>query len=127
MIVPSIDLQGGRTVQLIGGEKKAIDAGDPLPIARRFRVAGEIAVIDLDAAMGKGSNAGLIEAMLAEAPTRVGGGTRTLDVVPWDIAQVPFAGDSASVAAILERHLAEQNVPRFTGPAPRFCPSSRTA
>jgi phosphoribosyl-ATP pyrophosphohydrolase len=78
VIVPSIDLQGGRTVQLIGGETKAIDAGDPLPIARRFRVAGEIAVIDLDAAMGKGSNARLIEAVLAEAPARVGGGIRDL-------------------------------------------------
>ena len=78
MIIPSIDLQGGRTVQLIGGEKKAIDAGDPLPIARKFRIAGEIAVIDLDAAMGKGSNAGLIEAVLAEAPARVGGGIRDL-------------------------------------------------
>lgn len=76
MIVPSIDLQGGQTVQLIGGEHKAIDAGDPLPIARKFRIAGEIAVIDLDAAMGKGSNAGLIEAVLAEAPARVGGGIR---------------------------------------------------
>ena len=78
MIVPSIDLQDGRTVQLIGGEKKAIDAGDPLPIARKFRIAGEIAVIDLDAAMGRGSNAVLIEAVLAEAPARVGGGIRDL-------------------------------------------------
>jgi len=78
VIVPSIDLQDGRTVQLIGGERKAIDAGDPLPIARKFRIAGEIAVIDLDAAMGKGSNAALIEAVLAEAPARVGGGIRDL-------------------------------------------------
>jgi phosphoribosyl-ATP pyrophosphohydrolase len=78
MIVPSIDLQGGQTVQLVGGEKKAVDAGDPLPIARKFRIAGEIAVIDLDAAMGKGSNAGLIESVLAEAPARVGGGIRDL-------------------------------------------------
>ena len=36
MIVPSIDLQGGRTVQLIGGEEMALDAGDPRPLARRF-------------------------------------------------------------------------------------------
>jgi phosphoribosyl-ATP pyrophosphohydrolase/phosphoribosyl-AMP cyclohydrolase len=79
VIVPSIDLQGGQTVQLVGGEEKAIAAGDPLPIARRFRVAGEIAVIDLDAAMGKGSNAALIEQVLAEAPARVGGGIRNLE------------------------------------------------
>jgi phosphoribosyl-ATP pyrophosphohydrolase len=56
----------------------AIDAGDPVPIARRFRLAGEIAVIDLDAAMGRGSNATLIERVLDVAPARVGGGIRDL-------------------------------------------------
>ena len=44
MIVPSIDLMDGQAVQLIGGEKKAIEAGDPMPIARRFSLAGDIAV-----------------------------------------------------------------------------------
>ncbi|MFO1037465.1 MAG: phosphoribosyl-ATP diphosphatase [Geminicoccaceae bacterium] len=76
MIVPSIDLQGGQTVQLVGGAEKALDAGDPLPIAERFSVAGELAVIDLDAAMRKGSNAGLIERLVAKFPCRVGGGIR---------------------------------------------------
>ncbi|MCA9515765.1 MAG: hypothetical protein KC635_12535, partial [Myxococcales bacterium] len=76
MIVPSIDLQGGAAVQLVGGERLAIDAGDPVPIARRFRLAGEIAVIDLDAAMGKGSNRATIERLVREAPCRVGGGIR---------------------------------------------------
>ncbi|MFT4711447.1 MAG: phosphoribosylformimino-5-aminoimidazole carboxamide ribonucleotide (ProFAR) isomerase, partial [Planctomycetota bacterium] len=36
MIIPSIDLEGGRTVQLVQGEKLAIDAGPPLPILERF-------------------------------------------------------------------------------------------
>ncbi len=76
MIVPSIDLMGGQTVQLVGGRDKALDAGDPLPIAERFAIAGEIAVIDLDAAIGSGSNAPLVEALLAIAPCRVGGGIR---------------------------------------------------
>lgn len=84
MIVPSIDLQGGQTVQLVGGAEKAIDAGDPLPIAERFSVAGEIAVIDLDAAMRRGSNAGLIEGVLARFPVRVGGGIRDAETaVRW--------------------------------------------
>jgi phosphoribosyl-ATP pyrophosphohydrolase len=76
MIVPSIDLQGGQAVQLVGGEELAIEAGDPQPIAERFAVAGEIAVIDLDAAMGKGSNRALIEDLVQRVPCRVGGGIR---------------------------------------------------
>lgn len=80
MIVPSIDLQGGATVQLVGGERLALEAGDPSPIAERFALAGEIAVIDLDAAMGKGSNAALIERLLdAGHLCRVGGGIRDLE------------------------------------------------
>ncbi len=78
MIIPSIDLQAGQTVQLIGGREHALDAGDPRPIAEQFRLAGEIAVIDLDAAMGKGSNTQLIRDLLPLAPCRVGGGIRDL-------------------------------------------------
>ena len=55
MMIPSIDIQNGQAVQLIGGEKKAIDAGDPRPVAEKFARVGEIALIDLDAAMGTGS------------------------------------------------------------------------
>ena len=79
MIIPSIDLMGGHAVQLIGGREKAIDAGDPRPIAERFARAGEIAVIDLDAALGQGDNRAVIEDLLAIAPCRVGGGIRDLD------------------------------------------------
>ncbi|MCC6624237.1 MAG: phosphoribosyl-ATP diphosphatase [Deltaproteobacteria bacterium] len=79
MIIPSIDLQGGAAVQLVGGKDLKIHAGDPLPIARRFALAGEIAVIDLDAAMGKGSNRALIEELIKIAPCRVGGGIRDVE------------------------------------------------
>ena len=79
VIVPSIDLQGGQTVQLVGGAEKALDAGDPGPIAERFSLAGEIAVIDLDAAMRKGSNAALIEGLLPRFACRVGGGIRDVE------------------------------------------------
>ena len=50
----------------------------------------------------------------------VGGGMRTIDIVPWEIAQVSFAEESAAVAAILERHLAAQGVPLFAGPTPEL-------
>jgi len=84
MIVPSIDLMDGHAVQLVGGREKVLDAGDPRPIAERFRLAGEIAVIDLDAALGRGSNADVIRDLLAIAPCRVGGGVRDVETaVRW--------------------------------------------
>jgi phosphoribosyl-ATP pyrophosphohydrolase len=79
MIIPSIDIMNGRAVQLIRGREKAIDAGDPLPILERFALLGEVAVIDLDAAMGAGSNADLVREMVRRAACRVGGGIRDLD------------------------------------------------
>jgi phosphoribosyl-ATP pyrophosphohydrolase len=79
MIVPSIDLMDGHAVQLVGGREKKLDAGDPLPIAERFAVAGEIAVVDLDAALGRGSNAAVITELCRRWPCRVGGGIRDLD------------------------------------------------
>ena len=79
MIVPSIDLMGGNAVQLIGGKEMELDAGSPMPIAEKFRLAGDIAVIDLDAALGKGSNDKTIEQLVGMAKCRVGGGIRTID------------------------------------------------
>lgn len=79
MIVPSIDLQGGQTVQLVGGREKALDAGDPRPIAERFARVGEVAVIDLDAALGTGDQTEVIRELLEIAPCRVGGGIRDYD------------------------------------------------
>ncbi|MEO1277698.1 MAG: phosphoribosyl-ATP diphosphatase [Planctomycetota bacterium] len=79
MIVPSIDIMDGQAVQLVGGKEKALEAGDPRPLAERFGRVGEVSVIDLDAAMGRGSNAELIEELLAIAPCRVGGGIRDVE------------------------------------------------
>lgn len=79
MIIPSIDLQSGAAVQLVGGKELKIHAGDPRPIARKFSIAGEVAVIDLDAAMGVGSNRAVIEELLKIGPCRVGGGIRDVE------------------------------------------------
>ena len=79
MIIPSIDLQSGNAVQLIGGKEKELDAGDPRPIADLFGRVGEIAVIDLDAALGTGNNRDTILDLLGRAPCRVGGGIRDVD------------------------------------------------
>lgn len=83
-MIPSIDLMNGNAVQLIGGAEKALDAGDPRPIADRFGLVGEVAVIDLDAALGQGSNEPVIRELLKRAPCRVGGGIRdTRTAVRW--------------------------------------------
>jgi phosphoribosyl-ATP pyrophosphohydrolase/phosphoribosyl-AMP cyclohydrolase len=78
MILPSIDLMNGRVVQLVGGESLALEAGDPHPIAERFALAGEIAVVDLDAALGRDSNAELVASLVRRFPCRIGGGIRDL-------------------------------------------------
>jgi phosphoribosyl-ATP pyrophosphohydrolase len=79
MIIPSIDLMNGRAVQLRHGREFVLDGGDPLERLEQFAVAGEVAVVDLDAALGQGSNAALIRTMVRRAPCRVGGGIRSLD------------------------------------------------
>jgi len=79
MIIPSIDLEGGNAVQLVGGERLAIDAGDPRPVAERFGRVGDVAVIDLDAARGIGSNADVIRDLCRRHRCRVGGGIRDVD------------------------------------------------
>ncbi|GAB1455978.1 hypothetical protein MASR2M48_12850 [Spirochaetota bacterium] len=76
MLIPSIDIMGGRAVQLVGGERFELDGGDPMELAERFSVLGEIAVVDLDAAMGKGSNIDLVCTIASRYPCRVGGGVR---------------------------------------------------
>jgi phosphoribosyl-ATP pyrophosphohydrolase len=79
MIVPSIDIMGGRAVQLRRGREFVLDGGDPIERLEEFAVAGEVAVVDLDAALGQGSNAELIRGLVRRAPCRVGGGIRDFD------------------------------------------------
>lgn len=84
MIIPSIDLRGGNAVQLVEGKTPKLDAGDPRPLLDRFQRVGEVAVIDLDAALGTGSNAATIEELCARAACRVGGGIRDFETaVRW--------------------------------------------
>jgi phosphoribosyl-ATP pyrophosphohydrolase len=79
MIVPSIDLMDGRAVQLVGGRGEPVATADPFEMAERFAVVGELAVIDLDAALGRGDNAAVVRDLLRGFPCRYGGGIRTAD------------------------------------------------
>lgn len=79
MIIPCIDLQGGKAVQLVRGRRRALAVDDVLGLLERFRGYRVLHVIDLDAAMRKGSNGRWIKALCraAKMKVRVGGGIRT--------------------------------------------------
>lgn len=103
MIIPSIDIVGGKAVQLVGGETLAIDAGDPLEVLERFSVVGEVAVVDIDAARGEGDNSELIAEMCRRARVRVGGGIRTVDrAIGWlDAGAVSIVIGTAATPSFL--------------------------
>jgi phosphoribosylformimino-5-aminoimidazole carboxamide ribotide isomerase len=79
MIIPCIDLQGGKAVQLVRGRKRALAVDDVLGLLDRFHDYPILHVIDLDAAMRKGSNARWIKRLCRRAnrKVRVGGGIRS--------------------------------------------------
>lgn len=78
MLIPSIDLQGGRVVQLVQGEKLAIASDDLDGWVEKFSKFPKIQLIDLDAAMSRGNNDALVNAIAARLPCRVGGGVRSV-------------------------------------------------
>lgn len=79
MLIPSIDLQGGRIVQLVQGERLAIESAAIDEWIDRFRGWPKVQLIDLDAAKGEGENRALVARICAELPCRVGGGIRSVE------------------------------------------------
>jgi len=77
MVIASIDIQNGKVVQLKQGEELILQRDNAGELAADFDRYGEVAVIDLDAAMGKGSNLEMIKPLLRKAECRLGGGIRT--------------------------------------------------
>ena len=78
MLIPSIDLKGGKVVQLVQGEKLAVESDDLDGWIERFATFPKIQLIDLDAAMGIGTNDALVRKVAAKLPCRVGGGIRSV-------------------------------------------------
>ena len=79
MLIPSIDLMGGKIVQLVQGEKKALEFENFTEWLERFAKYPLVQLIDLDAAMGKGDNRALVVEFCRKLPCQVGGGIRSAD------------------------------------------------
>ena len=77
MLIPSIDLMDGRIVQLERGERLVIATDDFETWIERFSNYPIVQVIDLDAALGRGSNAAIVRDLCTRLPCQVGGGVRT--------------------------------------------------
>ena len=78
MLIPSIDLMGGKIVQLVQGEKKALELDDFEEWIVRFRKFPLVQLIDLDAAIGTGNNRVLLQKFTSRLPCQVGGGIRSV-------------------------------------------------
>ncbi len=79
MLIPSIDLMGGKIVQLVQGARKALEFDDFDAWVQRFSRYPVVQLIDLDAAMRKGSNRELVAQFASRLPCQVGGGIRDLE------------------------------------------------
>jgi len=79
MIIPCIDLMGGKVVQLVKGREKFLELPDPQVVLEKFDAYPQIQVIDLDGAMGQGDNSAIVRELCRRKPCRVGGGIRTVE------------------------------------------------
>jgi len=79
MLIPSIDLMGGRIVQLVQGERLALESHAIDEWIDRFAGWPKVQLIDLDAAKNQGHNNDLVTRICGALPCRVGGGIRTVE------------------------------------------------
>jgi phosphoribosylformimino-5-aminoimidazole carboxamide ribotide isomerase len=99
IVIPAIDLRGGRAVRLLRGnpDDETAYADDPVEVAVRFQEEGarRLHVIDLDAALDGGDNRAVIDAICKAVvvPVQVGGGVRTLE----NIAEVVELGAARAI------------------------------
>jgi phosphoribosylformimino-5-aminoimidazole carboxamide ribotide isomerase len=79
MLIPSIDLMGGRIVQLVQGEKLKLAFDDFEYWIEKFSRYPLVQLIDLDAAMRQGDNGSLVAQIAKRLPCQVGGGVRSIE------------------------------------------------
>lgn len=98
MLIPCIDLQGGQAVQLVHGRKRELAVADVFGLLEKFKKHAWLHVIDLDAAMGRGTNDALVQELCRKArkdfgmKVRVGGGIRSVsraeEIAGWGARQI---------------------------------------
>jgi phosphoribosylformimino-5-aminoimidazole carboxamide ribotide isomerase len=79
VLIPSIDLMGGKIVQLIQGKRKALEFDNFDEWIERFSKFSMVQLIDLDAAIGSGDNRDILQHFLSRLPCQVGGGIRSIE------------------------------------------------
>jgi phosphoribosyl isomerase A len=117
IVIPAIDVRGGRAVRLVRGrpEAETVYGDDPVEVAGRFAADGaeRLHVVDLDAALGAGDNGVVIRRLIGSCrvPVQVGGGLRSQDAVE---AALEVGADRAVVGtAATEPAFVRQLVDRF--------------
>ena len=114
MIIPCIDLQGGRAVQLVQGRKRALAVDDVMGLLARFAAEYSVLhVIDLDAAMRKGSNGRWVRRLCESGAmrVRVGGGIRTVArasrILSWGAEKIIVGSAAFAGGAVAREFLSE--------------------
>ncbi len=111
MLIPSIDLMGGKVVQLVQGEKKALEFDDIEYWIDRFSKYPLVQLIDLDAARRVGDNRSLVRHILSRVKCQVGGGIRSIaDAEQWvnEGAQRVIVGSSLLRDGEIDHHYARK-------------------
>jgi phosphoribosylformimino-5-aminoimidazole carboxamide ribotide isomerase len=120
MIIPCIDLMGGKVVQLVQGREKALEGDAPLAMLEKFAAFPQIQVIDLDAAIGNGENDDLVQLVASKAVCRVGGGVRSVQRATKVLAQGAYrviVGTSAFTSDGINKPFLEE-LTEAVGPEP---------
>ncbi len=116
MLIPSIDLMDGKIVQLVQGEKKALEFTNFDDWITKFAPFPLIQLIDLDAAMGKPPNSELVRRFVVQLPCQVGGGIRSVDAVRTALesgARRVIVGSSLVKNGAIDVNFAEQLAREF--------------
>jgi phosphoribosylformimino-5-aminoimidazole carboxamide ribotide isomerase len=111
MLIPSIDLMGGKIVQLVQGRKKTLEFDDFDAWVGRFSKYPLIQLIDLDAAIGTGDNVALVKEFARQLPCQVGGGIRSAEAAQAALAagaQRIIIGSALFAGEKLDRGFAER-------------------